>query len=267
MALTNPRKSLDTAQSYSDNVQPDMEQAQNTPGPQEAPNSVFIRSEKRLIVFIISMAGFFSPLSANIYFPTVNYLARDLDVSLGLINLTITAYLVCQGIVPPIVGDTADMIVGFKRTREMWIWKNKTPPTHIPGPPHLDAPHPNANSSEIESFLIQYSIQLLGLSRDDGIQIASELHFNGGDLYAASEKGLEDNYGFLGRILFYELQHSKYGRALHSIAISGTISDLSDTLTPVRSPFSPSSSQISSMNGVSGSKSPVSLIRKGWDLA
>ena len=165
----------------------------------------------------------------------------------------------------------------------MWIWRNKTPPTHIPGPPqHLDAPHPDANSSEIESFLIQDSIQLLGLSRDEGVQIASELPLNGGDLYAASEKGLEDNYGFFGRILFYELQHSKYGRvrtylvpnvygcychllkALHSIAISGTISDLSDIFTPVPSPFSPSSSQFSSMNGVSGSKSPVSLIGKGW---
>ena len=107
MAPTNLLESLDTAQSCCDKVQPDMEQAQNT---QEAPYSVFTKPEKRWIIFIISMAGFFSPLSANIYFPAVNYLARDLDVSLGLINLTITAYLVCQGIVPSIVGDTADMI-------------------------------------------------------------------------------------------------------------------------------------------------------------
>ncbi|KAL8724289.1 MAG: hypothetical protein Q9166_008036 [cf. Caloplaca sp. 2 TL-2023] len=74
------------------------------------PYSVFTRPEKRWIIFLVALAGFFSPLSANIYFPAVNYLARDLHVSLELINLTITAYLVCQGIVPSLVGDTADMV-------------------------------------------------------------------------------------------------------------------------------------------------------------
>ncbi|KAL8769895.1 MAG: hypothetical protein Q9194_005324, partial [Teloschistes cf. exilis] len=72
------------------------------------PYSVFSKSSKRWIVFLIALAGFFSPLSANIYFPSLNYLAQDLNVSLELVNLTITAYLVCQGIVPSIVGDTAD---------------------------------------------------------------------------------------------------------------------------------------------------------------
>lgn len=72
------------------------------------PYSTFSKSSKRWIVFFIALAGFFSPLSAKIYFPSLNYLAHDLNVSLELINLTITAYLVCQGIVPAIVGDMAD---------------------------------------------------------------------------------------------------------------------------------------------------------------
>lgn len=72
------------------------------------PYSVFSKSTKRWIVFLVALAGFFSPLSANIYFPSLNYLAHDLSVSLELINLTITAYLVCQGIVPSVVGDMAD---------------------------------------------------------------------------------------------------------------------------------------------------------------
>ncbi|KAI4253610.1 MAG: hypothetical protein L6R42_007518, partial [Xanthoria sp. 1 TBL-2021] len=84
--------------------------AQETSGSQEAQYSVFNKPEKRWIIFLIAMAGFFSPLSANIYFPAINYLAHDLSVSLELINLTITAYLICQGIVPSLVGDTADMI-------------------------------------------------------------------------------------------------------------------------------------------------------------
>ncbi len=74
------------------------------------PYSVFDRPTRRWTIFLVALAGFFSPLSANIYFPALNYLARDLDVSLELINLTITAYLVCQGIVPFVVGDAADTI-------------------------------------------------------------------------------------------------------------------------------------------------------------
>lgn len=72
------------------------------------PYSVLSKFTKRWTVFLIALAGFFSPLSANIYFPSLNYLARDLDVSMELINVTITAYLICQGIVPSIVGDAAD---------------------------------------------------------------------------------------------------------------------------------------------------------------
>ena len=62
------------------------------------------------IVCIVALAGFFSPLSANIYFPALPYIASDLRVSIELINLTITAYLICQGLVPAIAGDLADNI-------------------------------------------------------------------------------------------------------------------------------------------------------------
>lgn len=70
--------------------------------------TVFRKSTQRWIVFLVALAGFFSPLSANIYFPALNYIAADLSVSLELINLTITAYLICQGIVPFIIGGLAD---------------------------------------------------------------------------------------------------------------------------------------------------------------
>ena len=74
------------------------------------PYSLFSPSAKRWTVALIALAGFFSPLSANIYFPALNYVARDLHVSLELINITITAYLICQGLVPSIIGDLADKI-------------------------------------------------------------------------------------------------------------------------------------------------------------
>ena len=70
--------------------------------------STFSNKAKRGIVLLVALAGFFSPLSANIYFPALDYIASDLNVSLELMNLTITAYLICQGLVPFMVGDLAD---------------------------------------------------------------------------------------------------------------------------------------------------------------
>ena len=46
------------------------------------------------------LGAFFSPLSANIYFPALNPLATELDVSQGLINLTLTSYMIFQGLAP-----------------------------------------------------------------------------------------------------------------------------------------------------------------------
>ncbi|KAL8994627.1 MAG: hypothetical protein Q9169_005449 [Polycauliona sp. 2 TL-2023] len=100
----------DPVQRSSHDNNPDAEQAQDILNVQEAPYTVLTKPEKRWIIFLVAMAGFFSPLSTNIYFPAIKYLARDLSVSVELINLTITAYLICQGIVPSLVGDTADMI-------------------------------------------------------------------------------------------------------------------------------------------------------------
>jgi hypothetical protein len=56
--------------------------------------SVFSKNMKRYIVATASFAGFFSPLSSQIYFPALNTLATDLHVSISLINLTLTSYMV-----------------------------------------------------------------------------------------------------------------------------------------------------------------------------
>ncbi|KAI0103370.1 putative major facilitator superfamily transporter [Nemania sp. FL0031] len=70
--------------------------------------SAFGRGEKRLIVFLISTAGFFSPFSAFIYFPAIPLIAPSLGVTIQLVNLTVTMYLIVQGIVPSIVGDLSE---------------------------------------------------------------------------------------------------------------------------------------------------------------
>ena len=71
--------------------------------------SVFSDRQRKSIVFMVACAGFFSPLSANIYFPALNALSRDLKVSNELINLTLTSYMIFQGLAPTIFGDLADM--------------------------------------------------------------------------------------------------------------------------------------------------------------
>jgi multidrug resistance protein len=71
-------------------------------------HSVFTTSQKRFIVFMASWAGFFSPVSGQIYFPALNSLAADLHVSNTLINLTLTSYMIFQGLAPMFIGDLAD---------------------------------------------------------------------------------------------------------------------------------------------------------------
>ncbi|KAK3323390.1 major facilitator superfamily domain-containing protein [Cercophora scortea] len=71
--------------------------------------SAFSKSMKRWIVAMATLASFVSPMSANIYFPVLNPLAAQLGVSVGLINLTLTTYMVFQALSPPVLGDFGDM--------------------------------------------------------------------------------------------------------------------------------------------------------------
>ncbi|TEB38913.1 quinidine resistance protein-like protein [Coprinellus micaceus] len=70
--------------------------------------SIFTRTEKWIIVFLIALAGLYSPLTANIYFPAIPALSRDFHKSVELINLTVTVYVVMQGVAPMFWGPLAD---------------------------------------------------------------------------------------------------------------------------------------------------------------
>jgi MFS family permease len=72
--------------------------------------SVFSKTQKRWIVFIIAFAGMFSPLSSFIYYPAIHALATDLHTSIGAINLSITTYMIVSGITPSLLGDAADQV-------------------------------------------------------------------------------------------------------------------------------------------------------------
>lgn len=73
------------------------------------PYSIFSKREKQFIVILAAWGGFFSPLSASIYIPALTTLARDFKVSDTLMNLTLTSYMIFQGLAPSIFGDLADM--------------------------------------------------------------------------------------------------------------------------------------------------------------
>ncbi|AEO67227.1 21cfdfc5-99a5-4882-8592-d6d36cee1dec [Thermothielavioides terrestris] len=71
--------------------------------------SVFPKPTKRWIIAMAACASFVSPMTANIYFPALNPIAADLGVSVNLINLTLTTYMVFQALAPTVAGDFGDM--------------------------------------------------------------------------------------------------------------------------------------------------------------
>ncbi|KAI0526238.1 major facilitator superfamily domain-containing protein [Xylaria bambusicola] len=82
-----------------------------TPPPSDhtrEPYSIFDKRQKWLIVLITSTAATFSGFASNIYFPALSTIAHDLEVSLELINLTVTSYLIFQGITPSFWGPLSD---------------------------------------------------------------------------------------------------------------------------------------------------------------
>lgn len=70
--------------------------------------TLFSTQERRLIVFLVSLAGVFSAFTAFVYFPALPSIASTISVSMELMNLTVTAYLIVQGIVPSILDEISD---------------------------------------------------------------------------------------------------------------------------------------------------------------
>jgi multidrug resistance protein len=92
----------------------------------EEPYSIFDKSQKVLIVLIVSTAATckstpncprhaihshekVSGFASNIYFPALPTIAHDLNVSVELVDLTVTSYLVFQGLAPSLWGPVSDV--------------------------------------------------------------------------------------------------------------------------------------------------------------
>ncbi|KAJ4147336.1 hypothetical protein LMH87_001867 [Akanthomyces muscarius] len=65
-------------------------------------------TSKISVILTASFAAIISPISSSIYFPALNSLAEDLHVSISLITLTVTTYLIFQGIAPSFIGNFSD---------------------------------------------------------------------------------------------------------------------------------------------------------------
>ncbi|KWU43702.1 MFS general substrate transporter, partial [Rhodotorula sp. JG-1b] len=62
------------------------------------------------IVGLVSLAGLMSPLTANIFFPVIPSIASDLGVTVELINISVLAYMIAQGVSPSFFGAICDVL-------------------------------------------------------------------------------------------------------------------------------------------------------------
>lgn len=74
----------------------------------EPPHSIYNKREKLWVSSLAALGAMFSTLTSYIYFPAIVPMSKDLGVSVGLINLTITSYMIVAGVAPAFMGDMAD---------------------------------------------------------------------------------------------------------------------------------------------------------------
>lgn len=76
---------------------------------EEEPYCKFSKNKKLLTIIICCLTGIISPLSANAYFPALNAIQEELHTTTELVNLTVTVYMIFQGLSPSFWGSLADV--------------------------------------------------------------------------------------------------------------------------------------------------------------
>jgi hypothetical protein len=61
--------------------------------PAKPPYSAFSPARRRFILIIVTVAGFYGPLSGSIYLPALPVLERAFDVSTQVINATVSVFM------------------------------------------------------------------------------------------------------------------------------------------------------------------------------
>ncbi|KAJ5099095.1 hypothetical protein N7532_006096 [Penicillium argentinense] len=75
----------------------------------DAPFTILSERHKKWTIAITSLVTFVSPVSANIYYPALNEMASELGTTSSKINLTITAFMIVQGVGPFFVASMSDI--------------------------------------------------------------------------------------------------------------------------------------------------------------
>ncbi|KAE9581817.1 hypothetical protein CGMCC3_g2423 [Colletotrichum fructicola] len=78
--------------------------------PRESRCAGFSRTQRHWVVLLAALAAFVAPLSVFIYIPIIDTLSEELHVSIEFINITITSYLIVQGLVPALLSNIADHV-------------------------------------------------------------------------------------------------------------------------------------------------------------
>ncbi|KAK6205004.1 major facilitator superfamily domain-containing protein [Scheffersomyces amazonensis] len=74
----------------------------------EPPYTIFNQHEKYILILILSFVGFWSTVSSPIYFPALPTLTAYFHTTPAIMNLSIVAYLLFQGIAPTVASNLAD---------------------------------------------------------------------------------------------------------------------------------------------------------------
>ncbi|KAF1925372.1 MFS general substrate transporter [Didymella exigua CBS 183.55] len=72
------------------------------------PYSVFSSRMKTWIIFLVSISALISPFGATTMLPALNVLTDVLDITPTKANISITTYMIAQGIAPAIIGAMSD---------------------------------------------------------------------------------------------------------------------------------------------------------------
>lgn len=108
--LSSPLPHAPPAETHSDFV-PHVSDLEKQPtrdaGP---PYTIFVASQRATVVVLLTSVGFLSPITGSIYMSGLTDVSRDLLVSQEMVQLSVTVFMIFQGISPLIIGSNTDKV-------------------------------------------------------------------------------------------------------------------------------------------------------------
>lgn len=115
-------ENIHTANEAHPETNPDVEKEAENETPKDSPEALtktsttlsqkpytsFTTPQKWFIVSMATAASFFSPLSGQIYFPVLPVLTQNYHLSQTLLNISVTTYMIFQGLAPSFMGTFSD---------------------------------------------------------------------------------------------------------------------------------------------------------------